>query len=60
MNGVGELDAVGLTAAVSGKLAERGLAVNVVAGFYHDHLFVPQDRVQEAVAALRKLSGSGK
>lgn len=33
-------------------LAERGVPVNVVSGFCHDHLFVPEGRVQEAVAAL--------
>jgi uncharacterized protein len=53
------LQAVGLTAAVSGKLAAKGIPANVVAGFYHDHLFVPSDRAQEALAALRELSESG-
>lgn len=46
------LQAVGLTAAVSAALAERGIACNVLAGFHHDHLLVPHDRRDEAVAAL--------
>jgi ketosteroid isomerase-like protein len=46
------LDAVGLTAEVSARLAEAGIACNVVAGARHDHLFVPADRAQEALAAL--------
>lgn len=50
------LDGVGLTAAVAGALAERGIACNVVAGFHHDHLFVPWARGQEAVRALAALS----
>lgn len=50
------LDAVGLTAAFSGKLAEHGIGSNVVAGFYHDHIFVPLDMAGAAVAALRELS----
>jgi uncharacterized protein len=50
------LQAVGLTAAVSGKLAAKGIPANVVAGFYHDHLFVPSERAQEALAALKELS----
>ena len=50
------LDAVGLTAAVAGALAERGIACNVVAGFHHDHLFVPVDRAGDAIDALDALS----
>lgn len=49
------LHAVGLTAAVAQALAERGIACNVLAGFHHDHLLVPADRVDDAVAALRAL-----
>ncbi len=50
------LDGVGLTAAVASALAERGIACNVVAGFHHDHLFVPQERRDEALAILQRLS----
>jgi uncharacterized protein len=50
------LDGVGLTAAVAGALAELGIACNVVAGFHHDHLFVPWARAGEALAALTALS----
>ncbi|MEM6783218.1 MAG: ACT domain-containing protein [Bacteroidota bacterium] len=50
------LDAVGLTAAVATRLAAHGIPANVVAGFYHDHLFVPHDRAEEALAALQALS----
>jgi hypothetical protein len=54
------LQAVGLTAAVSGKLAAKGIPANVVAGFYHDHIFVPSEKAREAVDVLRELSRSGK
>ncbi len=50
------LDGVGLTAAVASVLAERGIACNVVAGFHHDHLFVPWERREEALEALASLS----
>ncbi|MBI1402145.1 MAG: ACT domain-containing protein [Porphyrobacter sp.] len=50
------LEGVGLTAAVSGALAEAGIACNVVAGYHHDHLFVPWERREEAVAVLRHLA----
>jgi len=50
------LDAVGLTAAVAGELARAGLSCNVVAGYHHDHLFVPYDRAAEAVARLEVLA----
>ena len=38
------LEAVGLTAAVSARLAERDIACNVLAGYHHDHLLVPVAR----------------
>jgi uncharacterized glyoxalase superfamily protein PhnB len=49
------LDAIGLTAAVSRALAERGISCNVVAGFFHDHLFVPHDRGRDVLDALEDL-----
>jgi uncharacterized protein len=50
------LEGVGLTAAVSRALAAAGIACNVVAGFHHDHLFVPWERREEALALLRDVS----
>jgi hypothetical protein len=46
------LESVGLTAAVATKLAAYGISANVVAGYFHDHLFVPDDRAAEALRAL--------
>ncbi len=46
------LDAVGLTAEVGARLADAGIACNVIAGARHDHLLVPHDRAQDALAAL--------
>ncbi|HEY0315606.1 MAG TPA: ACT domain-containing protein [Sphingomonas sp.] len=50
------LSAVGLTAAFSGALAGAGISCNTIAGFHHDHLFVPWDRRHDAMAALAALS----
>lgn len=50
------LEAVGLTAAVSQALAAEGISANVVAAFYHDHVFVAEDDAGHAVAVLEKLS----
>lgn len=50
------LDAVGLTAAFATELARHGISANVVAGYYHDHIFVGAADAERAVAALRGLS----
>lgn len=50
------LEAVGLTAAVARALADAGIAANVVAGFHHDHVFVPRERAADAMAALADLT----
>jgi len=49
------LQAVGLTAAIASALAQRGISANVMAAFYHDHIFVPTDQADEAMSALLEL-----
>jgi uncharacterized protein len=51
-----DLAAVGLTAAFAGALASEGISCNVIAGFHHDHLFVPWERRADAMAALGRLA----
>jgi uncharacterized protein len=46
------LEAVGLTAAVSQALTQANISCNVVAAFYHDHIFVP---IQDSTRALNEL-----
>ncbi|MFB7260492.1 ACT domain-containing protein [Streptomyces nojiriensis] len=50
------LDAVGLTAAFATALAEAGLSCNAIAGFHHDHLFVPHAEASQALAVLAELA----
>ncbi|SDR39153.1 ACT domain-containing protein [Pseudovibrio sp. Tun.PSC04-5.I4] len=54
------LEAVGLTAALSNALSEAGISANVVAAYYHDHIFVPDERAEAALAALEALSASAQ
>lgn len=50
------LDAVGFLARIADRLAREGIACNAVAGFHHDHLFVPQSRAEAALQVLRSLA----
>ena len=50
-----DLQAVGLTAAFATALAGAGIGCNVVAGAFHDHLFVPVEQRDAAMAALLAL-----
>jgi hypothetical protein len=50
------LQAVGLTAAFSNTLAAAGISCNVVAGFYHDHIFVDKKDAQAAMKLLEELA----
>lgn len=49
------LDAVGLTAKVSGKLADNGISANVMAAYFHDHIFIQSDKADKALKALEEL-----
>jgi len=50
------LEAVGFLATITARLAAAGMGVNPVSAFYHDHLFVPADRAEEAMELLRQLA----
>ena len=55
-----DLEAVGLTAAVAAALTAEGISCNVVAAVHHDHVFVPIDRADDAIAALDRLQASSR
>lgn len=50
------LEAIGLTAAISKVLTDANISCNVVAAFYHDHLFIPIKDAPKAMEVLRGLS----
>lgn len=54
-----DLAAIGLTAAFARALGDAGVSCNVVAAAQHDHVFVPVERADDAIAALRALQRGG-
>ncbi|MFD2646101.1 ACT domain-containing protein [Pseudomonas japonica] len=50
------LQAVGLTAAFATALGDAGISCNVIAGYYHDHIFVGVQDADRAMEVLRGLS----
>jgi uncharacterized protein len=49
------LDAYGLTAAISTKLADSRISANVIAAYYHDHVFVQSGKAEEALKLLKEM-----
>ena len=50
------LEAVGFMARIATELAKHNMGVNPVSGFFHDHLFVPDRREQDAMTVLMEMS----
>lgn len=50
------LEAVGLTAAFASELTTEGISCNVVAAFYHDHIFVNKTDADRAMGVLKRLA----
>lgn len=50
------LAAVGFTAAISERLAMAGISCNVIAAYYHDHLFVELQDTQRTMKILTAMS----
>jgi len=51
------LEAVGLTAAFSKVLADENISCNVVAGYFHDHIFVDRKDAEMTMMVLERFSG---
>ena len=54
------LEAVGLTAAFASALGQAGISCNVIAGYYHDHLFVGRADAERAMQVLRQLAAGAE
>jgi hypothetical protein len=50
------LEAVGLTAVFAKALSEKEISCNVVAGFYHDHIFIDVKETEKALEVLNSFS----
>ncbi len=49
------LQMVGLTAMLATKLAENNISANVIAGYFHDYIFVQYEMRQKALDVLNSL-----
>lgn len=54
-----DLQAVGFLARVAAALTEADISCNAVAAYHHDHIFVPIDRAEDAIAAIEALRAEG-
>lgn len=50
------LEAVGFMAVIATELAKENMGVNPVSGFYHDHIFVPEGREEDALKVLERIA----
>ena len=54
------LDAVGLTAAIAAEFTAAGISANVIAGYFHDHVFVQTEVAEKALTVLETLSARAR
>ena len=49
------LEAVGFLARITESLAAAGISVNAISAYYHDHLFVPLQKADQAMQILHTI-----
>ena len=54
------LDGVGLTAGVAAALAAANIPCNMIAGYHHDHVFVPSALAEDAHAVLADVAAQAR
>ncbi|KAJ6127091.1 hypothetical protein N7523_002703 [Penicillium sp. IBT 18751x] len=54
------LEAIGLIAAITNRLKDHQISTNVVSGFFHDHIYVPVGRADDAMRVLVDLATEAK
>ncbi len=54
------LEAVGFLAAITPRLAAAGMGVNPVSAYFHDHLFVPENRADDAIKILQEIAEAAR
>ncbi len=52
------LEAIGLTAAFANALKKENISCNVVAAYFHDHIFIAKEDAEKAIEALIALKKS--
>ena len=52
LNLISTLTSIGLTALISKVLADNEISANIYAGYYHDHIFVPLEKANDALKLL--------
>ncbi|UTH45648.1 ACT domain-containing protein [Loktanella salsilacus] len=52
------LEAVGFMARIATELAKHDMGVNPVSGYFHDHLFVPDGRQDDAMKVLNEMANT--
>ncbi|MDA7763906.1 ACT domain-containing protein [Pelagibacterales bacterium] len=52
LNLISSLTSIGLMALISKALADNEISANIYAGYYHDHIFVPLEKANDAFKLL--------